>query len=327
MDLTKIQGKKIVVVGDVMLDKYLFGKVDRISPEAPVPVVEIMDEDCRLGGAGNVAKNLADLGVEVTLVSVCGSQNKDDLLKMTNLLKKSKIKHKIKTTSNRKTTTKTRIIGHDQQMIRIDNETRDSLGNQLIVDLCSMIEEDANNIDAIIVSDYAKGIISERLMRFLMSLCRNKGIFLSVDPKQGHFGLYKNVNVITPNLKEFSHLAGYLPDSEQEILKASKRIFETLCIDMILVTRGADGMTLVKKNDSHAEEAFSIKAVAQNVYDVTGAGDTVISVFTACMVSGFNAIESMEISNIAAGHVVSKIGAATITLEELQDLANRPRSI
>lgn len=322
MDLTKIQGKKIVVVGDVMLDKYLFGKVDRISPEAPVPIVEITDEDYRLGGAGNVVKNLADLGVDVTLISVCGSQNKDDLLKMTNLLKKSKIKHKIKTTTNRKTTTKTRIIGHDQQMIRIDNETREGLGSHLIDDLCDLINEEST-IDAIIVSDYAKGIISERVMRFLISLCRNRGIFLSVDPKQGHFGLYKNVNVITPNLKEFSFLAGYIPESEQDILKASKRVFETLDVNMILVTRGADGMTLVK----NTEEVFSVKAVAQNVYDVTGAGDTVISVFTACMVSGFDPIQSMEISNVAAGHVVSKIGAATITLEELQDLANRPRSI
>ena len=330
MYLSKIKDKKIFVVGDIMLDKYLFGKVERISPEAPVPIVEIADEDCRLGGAANVAKNLVDLGIDTTLISISGNQNKDDLNKLLNLLKQAKITNKITSTPNRKTTTKTRIIAHDQQMVRIDNETRDALGGNLIQLLCDNIEnlvQDKGHVDAIIISDYAKGIISERIMRFLITFCRQKGIFLSVDPKQGHFGLYKHVNVITPNLKEYSWLAGYLPDSEQEILKSSKRVFETLNVDMILVTRGADGMTLIKKNGNHNEEAYSVKAVAQNVYDVTGAGDTVISVFTACIISGFNPIESMEIANIAAGHVVSKIGAASITLDELEDLANRPRSI
>lgn len=334
MYLSKIKDKKIFVVGDVMLDKYLFGKVERISPEAPVPIVEIGDEDCRLGGAANVAKNLVDLGIDTTLISITGTQNKDDMFKMVDLVKQAGIKNKIKATPNRKTTTKTRIIAHDQQMMRIDNESRDALGGNLVQLLCDTVsyavQDELNNdnhVDAIIISDYAKGIISERVMRYLMTFCRQKGIFLSVDPKQGHFGLYKNVNVITPNLKEYSWLAGYTPESEQEILKSSKRVFETLNIDMILVTRGADGMTLIKKNKSHNEEAFSVKAVAQNVYDVTGAGDTVISVFTACMVSGFDAVESMEIANIAAGHVVSKIGAASITLDELDNLANRPRSV
>ena len=330
MYLSKIKDKKIFVIGDIMLDKYLFGKVDRISPEAPVPIVEIGDEDCRLGGAANVAKNLVDLGVDTTLISITGNQNKDDLNKLLNLLKEAKITSKITSTPNRKTTTKTRIIAHDQQMLRIDNETRDALGGNLVQLLCDTLTasvKDKGKVDAIIVSDYAKGIISERVMRFLIVFCRTHHIFLSVDPKQGHFGLYKHVNLITPNLKEYSWIAGYLPESEQEILRSSKRVFETLNVDMILVTRGADGMTLIKKNKSHNEEVYSVKAVAQNVYDVTGAGDTVISVFTACIVSGFDPVESMEIANIAAGHVVSKVGAASITLEELDNLASRPRSI
>lgn len=304
---------KILVIGDLMIDEYIFGNVDRISPEAPVPVLDVKNESFTLGGAGNVVKNLVSLGSKVSICSAIGFDNTgENLLKM---LKDLKVDTRgLLIDPNRKTSTKTRIIAGSQQVVRVDRETRDPINGGIKDDLIGFLEKNIEKYDAIIISDYAKGIISKDIINICVNKAEKKSIPINVDPKEKNFSIYEKVTTITPNLKELSEGIGVRIENEDDILLAAITTLNNLKCKVVLATRGADGMSLFKYGSN---ESVHIPTFAKKVFDVTGAGDTVISVYTLALVSGANEIESSYIANAAAGYVVGQIGAVSISYENL----------
>ncbi len=300
--LDEIRKRKILVVGDLILDRYLFGKVDRISPEAPVPIVEVEKEEHRLGGACNVANNLRALGAEVYLCGIVGKDTGGEILKK--LLKDKGIKDLTVEDAGRKTTVKTRIISMSQQLIRIDEEDKRPASGKVLSNLLEMLDVEC---ECIIVSDYAKGCIVPDLMRKI----RNKKVVWSVDPKPKNVALYSGATLMTPNEKEVREIT-----RSEDIIKGAITIREELGIDTIAITRGPKGITLVR--DSMIK---SFPALAKQVYDVTGAGDTVIAVMSALMLSSASWEEICIIANISAGISVGKIGTSTVSREEILSYA------
>ncbi len=307
-----MKSKTIMVIGDIMLDHYIWGKVDRISPEAPVPVVEVKEEKFKLGGAGNVANNLLSLGARVLVGGVKGTDPQGDIL--LDILRESNIPTaQIFTSPHKGTIVKTRIIAHTQQIARIDKEDRTLISDDLRGQLVSAVKASIDVIDAIIISDYAKGVVSRELIEEIVSITKDNGVLVCVDPKERNFSFYNRVNVITPNTKELSFGAGIKIEDEQDIIEAAHRVKSMLNCDMVLVTRGEHGMSLFDNNG----ETIDIPTTARAVFDVTGAGDTVISCFTLALVSGATPQEAAVISNIAAGLVVAEVGAASVPWKKL----------
>lgn len=308
---------KILVIGDLMVDEYIFGMVDRISPEAPVPVLDVKNESFTLGGAGNVVKNLVSLGSKVSICSAIGFDDTgENLLKM---LKELKVDTRgLIIDQERKTSKKTRIIAGSQQVVRVDRETRDPINDSIKEELIGFIERNIEKYDAIIISDYAKGVISKDLIEACVK--RSKSIPINVDPKEKNFSMYEGVTTITPNLKELSQGIGVHIDNESDINRAAKIVLDNLKCKVVLVTRGADGMSIYKDKSNPVH----IPTFAKKVFDVTGAGDTVISVYTLALVTGASEIESAYIANSAAGYVVGQIGAVSISyndlIKEIEDL-------
>jgi D-glycero-beta-D-manno-heptose-7-phosphate kinase len=303
--------KNIMVIGDLMLDEYIWGKVDRISPEAPVPVVEVQSELFKLGGAGNVANNLLSLGAHVIINAVKGTDRHGDILK--DILEELSITtDSIFTDPNRSTTVKTRIIAHTQQIARIDKEDTSLISEAMLKRIVSSYQDCLENIDALIISDYGKGVVSKKLINLLVPLARRNSIPVCVDPKERNFPHYKNVSVITPNIKELSFGAGLKIENYEHIIQAARKIRSLLGCDMVLVTRGEHGMSLFTKDTT-----TDIPTTAKAVYDVTGAGDTVIACFTLALASGATPKEAAIIANIAAGLVVAEVGAASVSWERL----------
>ncbi|MCK5534714.1 D-glycero-beta-D-manno-heptose-7-phosphate kinase [bacterium] len=307
-------GKKILVLGDIIVDKFVFGKVSRISAEAPVPVVEIKEEKYMPGGAGNVVNNLWALGSEVLLCGVIG----EDLVgkRLIEEFKNKGIETSgILVDSSRPTILKTRIIADHQQVVRTDKEVKNTLSEKMSKRVIEYINKVFSNIDAIIISDYGKGVINRKILGFIVNKAYKSGIPLLVDPKIEHFLLYKKVTGITPNHHEAGEAIHLKINDEKSLLMAGRKLMKRLNCQSLLITRGEEGMTLFEKKG----RITHISTVAREVYDVTGAGDTVISVFALCLAVKKNSfLDAAYIANYAAGIVVGKLGTATVSIEEIK---------
>ena len=317
---SRLGGHKILILGDVMLDEYIWGNVSRISPEAPVPVVEVMDESVKLGGAANVALNVKTLGDIPLLVSIVGKDKNGDKLK--ELLSRAEISSQgIFVDENRRTTAKTRIIAHSQQVVRADRESTEELSSAMTFQLVDFIKQKIrqDKISALLISDYGKGVISLNLLNEVISLARENNLFISVDPKETHFLNYKRVSIITPNHSEAGFAYGKRIKDEKSLEEVGWGLLEKLEAEALLITRGEKGMSLFENNRT----LTNFPTVAKEVYDVTGAGDTVVSALTSAHSAGASLKEAALISNHAAGIVVGEVGTAQVTKEELyRDLKN-----
>ena len=310
---------RVLVVGDVMLDHFLWGRVSRISPEAPVPVLEFERESFMPGGAANVARNLTSLQASVTLFGVIGRDpaagSLKRLLREQGLEARGLLVHPQRTTS-----IKTRIIAHHQQVVRVDRETRTDLDDRTGARLLAALETELGRADAVIVGDYGKGVITQPLLDALKERCRQRGIWLSLDPKPVHRLDLSGLSLVTPNRKEAFELAGEPdgartedPRTDGNLRRVAEKLRHDLRPALLLITLGDQGMLLC-----HPPKApFHIPTVAQEVFDVSGAGDTVIASFTLAIAAGASPVEAAIFSNHAAGVVVGKFGTATVTPEEL----------
>ncbi|MBN1826300.1 MAG: D-glycero-beta-D-manno-heptose-7-phosphate kinase [Candidatus Eisenbacteria bacterium] len=312
--IRRFQGKRFLVVGDVMLDRYVYGDVSRISPEAPVPVVRVLRQEERLGGAANVANNLLALGAEATICGVTGDDEDGEVLRWAfseNGLDPSALV----TAAGRPTTRKTRIIGNHQQVVRIDTETDEPVEDAAGEGVAAAIRERIDGVDGVILSDYGKGVVTEKIIRLVVGLSGARGNIF-VDPKVKHFSNYRGVSLVTPNASEAGMAAGEKIVDEASLLRVGKRLLNMLPGTSLLITRGEKGMSLFEP----AGRITHIPTVARAVYDVTGAGDTVISVFAVAVAAGADKREAAIIANHAAGEVIMQPGAAVITAERLLEL-------
>ena len=317
--LAEARRTRVLVVGDAMLDHFIWGTVGRISPEAPVPVVEFERESFMPGGAANVARNLTSLLVPTDLLGAVGRDLAARQLKR--LLQDYHIGcGGLLGNGARNTTVKTRIVAHKQQVVRIDRETRDGVGPGLIRRLLGALEAAIPHTAAVIVGDYGKGVVTQALLDDLKRLCRRNGIWLSVDPKPVHRLNLSGLSLITPNRREAFELAD-LPDETRQnnpfadanLMRVADRLLNELRPAVLLITLGELGMLLCL----HGQKPFHIPTVAQEVFDVSGAGDTVIATFTLAIAAGASPLEAAILSNHAAGIVVGKIGTATVSPDEL----------
>lgn len=304
---------KILILGDVMLDEYLFGSVDRISPEAPVPVVEITSTRMLVGGAANVAANIRSLGDEPILVGATGTD--DAAEKLIGLLREKGISSDyLITDPNRQTTIKTRIIAHSQQVVRADRENRDPLKPELEKLVIERLMSVVDQISAVIISDYGKGVVTKTLLEQVVAICNERDIFVAVDPKETNFHNYRSVSLITPNHHEAGFAYGRKITTEKDLLIVGTGLLEKLDARSMLITRGAQGMSLFARDC----EPTHIPTFARQVFDVTGAGDTVIATFVAAVSAGADLVEAAVMANAGAGYTVGEIGTATVTVRELQ---------
>jgi len=317
--LTAASKTRVLVVGDVMLDQFIWGNVARISPEAPVPVVDFQRESFMPGGAANVARNLTVLNVPTELFGAIG---RDDAAKdLKALLKAQGVGCAgLIASSARATTRKTRIVANQQQVVRIDRETRSHLTDSLTNRLSSALKAQLHRADAVIVGDYGKGVVTQLLLNEVKTLCRERGVWLSLDPKPVHHLNLASLSLITPNRKETFELANLADDTrnmdplaDQNLMLAAERLLNELRPAVLLVTLGELGMLLCQRG----HKPFHIPTVAQEVFDVSGAGDTVISTFTVAVAAGASPIEAAILANHAAGIVVGKVGTATPSPAEL----------
>ncbi len=312
--IKKFRNKKIIVIGDIMLDHFIRGSVSRISPEAPVPVVLVKEEHFLAGGAGNVSVNITGLQAKSMLVSVIGEDIFGSTLKK--FLKDTKVNtdHVVEDKS-RPTTKKTRIIAEHQQVVRFDRESKNRINQELSHKCMEHFKKVAKDADGVIISDYGKGMLSNESIKEIIRICNKHKLPVCVDPKTENFRKYKNITCITPNSKEAWEGMSMIPkEGEEEINELGEKILKTLKADSILITRGPDGMSLFEKGKKGVAR---IKATAKEVYDVTGAGDSVISVLTLALASGASVKDAAKIANYAGGIVVGKLGTATLSQEEL----------
>ncbi|MBI5206436.1 MAG: D-glycero-beta-D-manno-heptose-7-phosphate kinase [Candidatus Firestonebacteria bacterium] len=311
--LDNFKGKKIAIIGDIMLDEYYWGNVNRVSPEAPVPIVKYISKNNILGGATNVANNIITLGGDPLLIGIAGDDYYGKTL--TSVIKKRGINTEgIIKDESRITTVKTRIIAHNQQMLRIDREDTLPINNSIKNRIIKIIKKNLKTLDGVLISDYAKGVITFELLEELIPLLNDNNIFIAVDPQVKHFSEYKNVSILTPNNYEAGQGIGIEIVDQKTLIEAGRKIMRKLKCKSLLITQGEDGMTLFDNSD----KITHIPTVAKHVYDVTGAGDTVISTFILCISSGASLLESAFISNHAAGIVVGEVGTSTITLAQLK---------
>ena len=308
--ISRFEDKNILVIGDIILDHYIWGKVDRISPEAPVPVVEVTRESFLLGGAANVAYNIVSLGGKASVIGINGQDIAGEALM--NILLQRGVNCDGIFTENRPTTVKTRVIAHNQQVVRFDREDKKYVDGKILKGILKYINSVILNYDAVIVSDYKKGMISPELVKDIVKKTKSKGTFIAVDPKVGHFDFYKGVSLITPNVMEASSGSNIEIRDDKTLLKSGKSLMKKLSCKAVLITRGEQGMSLFQK-----EKVSHIPTVARKVYDVTGAGDTVISAFTLAYASGANMEEAAVIANHAAGIVVGEVGTAVTTADQI----------
>ena len=310
---------RVLVIGDAMLDHFIRGSVARISPEAPVPVLDFEGESFMPGGAANVARNLTALRVPTELLGAVGRDLAARQLK--GLLHNYAIGCRgLLSVRGRATSVKTRVVAYKQQVVRIDRETRDELSAALTRQLLSIADSMIQNAAAVIVGDYGKGVVTQPLLEELKSLCRRRGVWLSLDPKPVHQLNLSGLSLITPNRKEAFELAG-LPDetrrndplTDTNLMRVADQLLNKLRPAVLLITLGELGMLLCR----HGHKPFHIPTVAQDVFDVSGAGDTVIATFTLAVAAGASPLEAAIVSNHAAGIVVGKAGTATVAPEEL----------
>lgn len=317
--LTAARRARILVVGDVMLDHFIWGNVNRISPEAPVPVVDFKRESFMPGGAANVARNLSALGAAPELFAVVGHD--DAATRLRKLLREQHVGcDGLVTHSSRPTSIKTRIVAHQQQVVRLDRETRSHLDTKTANKLLGAIEPRLEGAAAVIVGDYGKGVVTQTLLDALKERCHQRGIWLSLDPKPVHHLSLTGFSLITPNRKEAFELSSLLDDTRDanplrdlNLIRTAGRLLNDISPALLLITLGEQGMLLCRRG----EKPIHIPTVAQEVFDVSGAGDTVIASFTLAIAAGASPHEAAAFSNHAAGVVVGKVGTATVGPEEL----------
>ena len=303
---------KILVIGDLILDEFIWGEVSRISPEAPVPVVWVNSESFMPGGAANVANNIHALGAEVLICGVIGDDERGRTL--TDELRRKNIDVEgIVIDGERPTTLKSRVIAHHQQVVRIDREKIDEIDGNIIGQVITFLKEKICDVQAVLIEDYGKGLIVPKLIQEVVNLAQKHKKIVTVDPKENHFSFYQNVTLITPNHHEAAKAAGRQIKSEQDLEEVGRIILEQEKSQAVLITLGEEGMRLFE----NGQKSLHIATVAQEVFDVSGAGDTVISAATAALASGSSMLEAAHISNYAAGIVVGKVGVAVATQEEL----------
>jgi len=315
--LKGLVGLKVAVLGDLMLDEYLFGEVIRISPEAPVPVVRVQREKAVLGGAANVAANLKALGAEPVLIGTLQKDPAGDRL-MQLLAHLGVAMDGLVLDPSRPTIIKTRVIGQTQQMLRIDREEPGAPDLQVVDDLQASMEKAVGECAALIVSDYAKGVISAPVMDAVRRACAARGIPWIVDPKPAHKAMYRGATLMTPNTKEMAEPSGLAVKNDPEVAAAGHALLAELDLGGLLMTRSEKGMALFARDPGHAEP-WMIPTMAIEVFDVSGAGDTVIAAFSAAVASGADWKDAAMLANAAAGVVVAKMGTATVTPDEILD--------
>lgn len=303
--LKNFKDVKVLVIGDLILDCYIWGKVNRISPEAPVPVVEVTSDTFMLGGAANVADNIIALGGRATVLGVAGKDRAGEILR--ELLEERGISCAIFGEA-RPTTIKTRVIAHNQQVVRFDKEDKGRIDSSVFIKMSDFLKKNISEYDAVVISDYKKGVVSSDLVRKVVASARALKKFVAVDPKVGHFHFYRGVSLITPNIFEASQGSGVDITDEKSLVKAGKALMSKLSCDAVLITRGEEGMSLFEKNS-----VVNIPTVAKHVYDVTGAGDTVIAAFALAYASGVSMETAAIVANHAAGIVVGEVGTAVAT--------------
>jgi rfaE bifunctional protein kinase chain/domain len=312
--INKFSKINILVIGDFMLDEYIFGSVERISPEAPVPIIEENSRKHIPGGAGNVLCNLKSIGVNIYCSGIIGKDNEGQILKQKMFDFNLKEKEFLLIETDRPTTRKTRIIALHQQVCRLDREDKTPIDKILLEKILSKVQSIIDNINGIIISDYAKGVVIPELIQKIVDLANNKNIPIFVDPQVTHFSYYKNVFIVTPNHHEAGRFLNRKLNNndDNDIEQAGKEILEKLNCEYVLITRGEKGMSLIRK-----DHAIHIPTMAKEVFDVTGAGDTVISILAASYCSGAEIEYATLLSNQAAGIVVGRLGASTVKPEEL----------
>ena len=318
-------GKRLLVIGDLILDRYVWGNVTRISQEAPVPVVEVTEETVRVGGAANVARNAASLDATVEVIGVVGSEaNGKHLL---DLLQKYDIETVgVYVDEERPTSTKTRIIAANQQIVRVDQESKLSVYGSTQEQLLAMALNKLPDVDAVIFADYDKGVVTNELIQAITPVAKRSQIPVVVDPKVENFWNYKGVTTITPNQKEAGTAIGSMITDQATLAAAGEEILDRLGLDHLLITRGEHGMALFQRLSlDHDRETLpgelqvcQIETQAQEVFDVTGAGDTVVAVFALALATGLTPFDSAQVANIAGGIVVSEVGCVTVGKNRLR---------
>jgi D-beta-D-heptose 7-phosphate kinase/D-beta-D-heptose 1-phosphate adenosyltransferase len=311
--IARFAGRRILVLGDLMLDRYLWGRVERISPEAPVPVVEVERETFALGGAGNVAANLQTLGAEPVLVGVVGEDD-DGARLMETLRQRGVATGGVVREASRPTTVKTRIIAHAQQVVRADRESRADLDGPTLSALGAELDAEIARCDGMIVSDYGKGVITKRSLERALGRARARKLTVSVDPKESHIDAYRGVSILTPNQHEAGYMQGHRVADDASLMVVGWGLQQRLDAEAVLVTRGPDGMSLFEKGGRYTH----LPTVAREVYDVTGAGDTVVSVVALALAAGADYPTASHLSNHAAGVVIREVGTAACTPAQLE---------
>ena len=313
-NIAEILGKaKVLVVGDVMMDTYIMGDTKRVSPEAPVPVVKAVKEEQKVGGAANVALNTSSMGAKSILLGITGEDQTADDLK--EILSRNGVDIFLKQLKNRKTITKLRIISRNQQLLRLDFEEPFFFDPEILeIEFKNLIQR----ANAIIFSDYDKGTLKD--IQKLIYIAKEKNIPLIVDPKGNKFEKYKNSTIVTPNFSEFELVVGKC-ENEEEIIRKGNQLVEHLKLEALLITRSSKGMTLIQKN----KKSINLPTFAKEVYDVTGAGDTVVASLGAGLGAGMNILDAVNLSNYAAGIVVGKLGTSTVDIQEISEILNNKK--
>jgi len=316
-----LRGHRVLVIGDLMIDEYLRGDVHRVSPEAPVPVLDLVATEHRLGGAANTAANLQRFGARATVIGVVGDDEGARILAAA--LTHAGIAQRTCVDGARPTTRKTRLVSGGHQIARVDAERRTPVDGALADAVIAAIEAELADADAIVISDYAKGVITPAIARAAIAAARARGVPIVVDPKQRDFAPYAGATVITPNLAELERAAGHATSTLAEIDDAARGLAARLDGAALLVTRGADGMTLYRDGVRGAH----VPATAREVFDVTGAGDTVVAALVLAVAARLSLEDAMILASLAAGISVSRHGTSTVGLDELTAaiVAARPR--
>tara|TARA_B100000686_G_scaffold50738_1_gene54466 strand:+ start:2964 stop:3941 length:978 start_codon:yes stop_codon:yes gene_type:complete len=306
--------KSILVIGDVMLDKFMWGKADRISPEAPVPIISIDKISHSPGGAANVALNLSKLSANVHLLAVVGDDNESNLLE--DDLEKQGVKIKFIKDAKKSTTTKTRIMAHGQQVVRTDYENTNDITSEQIKHINDMIVACSSEIDAIIIEDYNKGLLVKDCINTILDIAAKNDIPVYVDPKKENFFVYNKIRLFKPNMFEFESIIDFNKQNKG-FEELGEQLRKKINAEILMITRGEEGVTLFTDNNIQ-----TIGTKARKVHDVSGAGDTAISAFVLADLSGASIEESAMISNYAAGRVCEEVGVVPISLEMIKDIVD-----
>lgn len=316
--LARVAGLKVLVIGDLMLDEYIWGRTERISPEAPVQVVDVVRGDLRLGGAGNVVNNLLTLGCQVEVISVLGEDA--DGISLRKMLEKKKIGTAgIIFEPKRTTSRKTRVLAGNQQMLRIDRESRESIVEETETLLINHLREMVSTCQVVLVSDYLKGLLTEGFLKEIIAIGKAAGVPVVIDPKGSNYDKYRGATLLTPNRKEAQIASGIVITDNQSLLRAGRLLRTNLNLDALVLTRSEEGMSLFFRDGSETH----LPTDAREVFDVSGAGDTVLALLGLGLGAGLSIADAARVANLAAGIVVGKVGTSTVSGEELVDVAGR----